>query len=180
MSSSSSSPPSFASSSSPTSLPSSSIHHPPPPSSNSVSVPGSPRALSHHRPSIFDDVVNEDELTNISLTSLQRLIRNAHASSIAHVAVPLFDFLDEQDKWKDVEWTQLLMRKLNVVSNVKKSFIYLFLTRALEMALEQSERKNQMLEKANVELEAKLTEEMKKHLETKKEYETALKSIEDI
>ncbi|KNE57514.1 hypothetical protein AMAG_03220 [Allomyces macrogynus ATCC 38327] len=83
------------------------------------------RLTAHRRMSVYDDLLGDDELAEIALTALQRLVRAATASAIAHVILPVFAFLDANAKWNEAPFVTLVLRSTIAVSSIPTQTIIL-------------------------------------------------------
>ncbi|KAI9142269.1 hypothetical protein BKA69DRAFT_296324 [Paraphysoderma sedebokerense] len=54
---------------------------------------------SSKRFSIFDDLITEDELGNLALSCLQKLVRSTNAATAGLVLDPTFDYIEQNNKW---------------------------------------------------------------------------------
>ncbi|ORZ37850.1 hypothetical protein BCR44DRAFT_1026829 [Catenaria anguillulae PL171] len=77
------------------------------------------------RLSIFDDLINDDELSMVALKALQKLARSATASAIAHVVLPVFAYLDSKGKWNEADWATLVVRAVVTVSSTPMQTVLL-------------------------------------------------------
>jgi hypothetical protein len=85
--------------------------------------------VAQRRVSIFDDVITGSELAQVAISSLQRLVRAASASSIGIVIVPVLEFLEANGKWEDIMYSTLILRSITSASSVCDCNLFHFAVR---------------------------------------------------
>lgn len=81
--------------------------------------------VSLRRASIYEDVVNDDELCQIAIGCLQKLIETVSESQMKNLIKPIFLYFDEQTLWDDKNQPNLVFGAINQVASASVQMILL-------------------------------------------------------